>query len=132
MSFKSRNEYDLTTAYYTYCALQRLMDRAKGDDRMVTTFFNSALKSILLVSTYICRWASVRGAIPQPIVVIGTVSAFLTAQPRYRLRTVLVALVAFRTVGELIHGYAYGDADGWEEDYVEEGKDPAKPRRPEP
>lgn len=102
---------------------QRLMGRTKGDDRMVTTFFNSALKSILLVSTYVCRWASVRGAIPQPIVVIGAASAFLSARPRFRLRALLIALVAFRSVGELIHGYAYGDADGWEDDYDDEDDD---------
>ena len=91
---------------------------------MVTTFFNSALRSCLLIATYVCRWASVRGAIPQPIVIMGVVASFLSARPRYRLRTVLVALVVLRTAGELIHGYAYGDTD-WEEDHDEEGEDHA-------
>lgn len=87
---------------------------------MVTTFVTSALQSLLLVSTYVCRWASVRGTIPQPVVVIGTVASFLSARPRYRLRTVVVALLALRTVGELLHGYAYGDED-W--DVAEEEED---------
>lgn len=85
---------------------------------MVTTFFNSVLQSILLVSTYVCRWASVRGTVPQPIVVIGVISSFLSARPGYRFRTVLVALLACRTAGELLHGYAYGN-----EDWGEEGDD---------
>ncbi len=80
----------------------------------MTTFFNSSLRALLLVATYICRWASVRGAIPQPIVVIGVISGLISARPGYRLRTVLIALISLRTVGELIHGYAYGDSD-WEE-----------------
>ena len=88
----------------------------------MTTFFNSSLRALLLVSTYICRWASVRGAIPQPIVVIGVISGFISARPGYRLRTVLIALVSLRTVGELIHGYAYGDSD-WEEGDEDEGEE---------
>jgi hypothetical protein len=62
----------------------------------------------------------VRGAIPQPIVVIGVISGFISARPGYRLRTVLIALISLRTVGELIHGYAYGDSD-WEEAGKDEG-----------
>lgn len=94
---------------------------------MMTTFLHTTLQSILLVSTYVFRWASVRGAVPQPIVVIGVAASFLSARPGYRLRTVLVALVALRTAGEVIHGYAYGDED-WEAGSSEEGEDPASTR----
>ena len=40
--------------------------------------------------------------------------SLISARPGYRLRTGLIALISLRTVGELIHGYAYGDSD-WEE-----------------
>lgn len=51
---------------------------------------------------------------PQPIVVMGVTSAFLCARPRKRLWAVSLSLIAMRTVGELIHGYVYGDED-WED-----------------
>lgn len=81
---------------------------------MLTTFFQSALKALLMVATYVCRWASVRGAVPQPIVVMGVTSALLCARPRKRIWTALLSLIAMRTIGELIHGYVYGDED-WED-----------------
>jgi hypothetical protein len=86
----------------------------RGTSPLLTNFFQSALKALLMVATYICRWASVRGAVPQPIVVMGVTSAFLCARPRKRLWAVSLALIAMRTIGELIHGYVYGD-ENWED-----------------
>lgn len=101
--------------YFVICAhaCQKFLDR-RGEYPMLTTFFQSALKALLMVATYICRWASVRGAVPQPIVVMGVTSAFLCARPGKRLWTVSLSLIAMRTIGELIHAYVYGDED-WED-----------------
>mmetsp|Transcript_900 Transcript_900/g.1284 ORF Transcript_900/g.1284 Transcript_900/m.1284 type:complete len:570 (-) Transcript_900:181-1890(-) len=81
----------------------------------VTTFFRMVLKSFFLLSSYTCRWASVRGALPQPFVVAGVAAAALSARPRQRLWTVALALVGMRTIGEMLHGYVYGD-EGWDDE----------------
>jgi hypothetical protein len=70
------------------------------------------VKSFMTIGGYLCRWASTQGALPQPIVVFGVGAAALVASPRQRLMTVVITLLLLRTVGELLHGYAYG-SDGW-------------------
>jgi hypothetical protein len=72
----------------------------------------------MLVSSYACRWASVRGAVPQPVVVVGVLSAAVCASRRRRLVAVTAALALFRTLGELAHGYVYGNG-GWDDDAEE-------------
>jgi hypothetical protein len=71
-----------------------------------------ALKSFMTVGGHLCRWASTQGALPQPVVVFGVGAAALVASPRKRLVTVVITLLLLRTVGELLHGYAYGSY-GW-------------------
>ena len=83
----------------------------------MTSFLKTILKTILLVSSYTCRWASVRGAVPQPVVVMGVGSAAICARPRRRLQVVVFTLLAIRTIGEFIHGYVNGNND-WDEDCV--------------
>jgi hypothetical protein len=98
-------------------ALERFMDQELGSKFLLVTFFRSVAKGILTLSSYTCRWASVKGALPQPIVVLGAITAALCARPRHRLSTVFLTLLAMRTVGELLHGYVN---NGWDEmDYSE-------------
>ena len=66
------------------------------------------------------KWASVRGSIPQPVVVVGVLSAGLSARPGRRLRSVIVALLALRMVGELLHGYIHDDVDFDDDDYFQQ------------
>ena len=72
------------------------------------------MKSLVVLASKACEWASVRGSIPQPIVVVGTTSCFLSARPGNRLLAFAISLVAFRIFGELVHEGLYGDED-WEE-----------------
>jgi hypothetical protein len=100
---------------------ERLLDHKSGS---LLNFFESVLRSFLPVASYLSRWATVRGAIPQPLVVFGLISAGICARPRRRLRTIAITLLALRTTGELVHGYVFGE-QGWEdeEDYEDEEVD---------
>lgn len=81
----------------------------------MTSFLNTILKCGMLVAGHTFRWASVRGALPQPIVVLGVSSAAVCARPKRRLMVVIFTLLTMRTVGELIHGYTHGHSD-WDEE----------------
>jgi hypothetical protein len=77
----------------------------------------SAFKASVSSASYLCEWASVRGALPQPLVVFSVITAALSTRARQgRLTTVIVTLLALRTLGEVIHGYQFGDEDGWDDD----------------
>jgi hypothetical protein len=93
----------------------KLLDQDSGS---VLNMIKSVSSALLLVTSYLCRWASVRGALPQPIVVLGLGAAALCAPPRRRFRALMIALVLLRTGGELVHGYLNGD-DGWEAEEAE-------------
>jgi len=91
------------------------------DSKALDTFLNRDSSSMLHVmratgrtslslSGYLCRWASVRGALPQSVVVVGVAAAALSG--RRPLRAAALALLLFRTFGEVVHGYVYGD-NGW-------------------
>jgi hypothetical protein len=81
--------------------------------------FRVILRSFLTVASYLCRWASTQGALPQPVVVFGVSSAVLCARPHRRLMVAGIALLMLRTVGEVLHGYVHG-TDGWENDFDSE------------
>ena len=69
------------------------------------------LGSLALVAGRISQWASVRGSVPQPVIVVVLMSALLSARPGRRWQTILFATLALRMVGELLHGYMYDDLD---------------------
>jgi hypothetical protein len=73
------------------------------------------LQYFLVFASYLCRWASTQGAIPQPVVVLGVGSSMLCARPHRRLFTAGITLLLIRTFGEVLHGYVYGSG-GWEND----------------
>mmetsp|Transcript_8980 Transcript_8980/g.24668 ORF Transcript_8980/g.24668 Transcript_8980/m.24668 type:complete len:268 (-) Transcript_8980:51-854(-) len=72
------------------------------------------LRSSSLLAGGVCRWASVRGSLPQPVVVVGAVSAVLSSRPGSRLRNLFLTLLVIRAAGELLHGYMYDDTDFWD------------------
>ncbi|GAX14825.1 hypothetical protein FisN_29Lh031 [Fistulifera solaris] len=86
----------------------------RGGDGSLVTIFRTVLQTTFVLASYGFRWASVRGAIPQPVVVLGVSAAGLCVR-QHRIRSMLLALILFRTVGELVHGGLYGQ-DGWEDD----------------
>ena len=69
------------------------------------------------------RWASVRGSIPQPVVVVAAISAGLSARPGRRLRTIVMALLAMRMLGEFVHGYIYEDDDDDDDTFDQDDDD---------
>jgi hypothetical protein len=82
------------------------------------SIFRFALQNFLIIASYLCRWASTQGALPQPVVVLGVGSAMLCARPHRRLFSAGIALLILRTVGEVLHGYVYGNS-GWDDEYDE-------------
>ncbi len=85
----------------------------RGQEGSLVAIFRTAAQTTLVMASYVCRWASVRGAIPQPLVVLGVSSAGLCVR-HHRFRAILLALILIRTLGELVHGSLYGQ-DGWED-----------------
>ena len=91
-----------------------------GDSNgLLLNIFRASLHSTALFLRYVCQWATVRGALPQPVVVVGVVAAGLSARPGRRLRAVIIALLALRTIGEIVHGSMFGD-EGFEDDSIDE------------
>ncbi len=78
--------------------------------KVLRTLFRSAS----LVAGGVCRWASVRGSLPQPIVVVGVAAAALSSRAGSRVRNVVLVLLTIRAAGELLHGYMYEDTDFWD------------------
>jgi hypothetical protein len=90
----------------------------------MTNMLSSVVKGGLLVASYLFRWASVKGTIPQPVVVLAVASVTASARPGQRVRMVAFTLLALRTFGELIHGYIYGNQnwdDANEYEFAREG-----------
>lgn len=92
-----------------------LYDKIFSSNGSILNLFSTFFKSVAIISSYLCRWASCRGALPQPIVVVGMSTAAICARPRYRFKIVVLTLIIMRAMGELLHGYVYG-SDGWEDD----------------
>ena len=81
----------------------------------MTLLFQSTFKSSLAILSYICRWASCRGALPQPLVVFVLAASAVSAPRRKKLMTIGLTLVLIRTVSEALHGYVNGNSD-WEDE----------------
>jgi hypothetical protein len=100
-----------TTSHHYALFGKKLLER----DFSVNILLKTVFKSFIAILSYICRWASCRGALPQPIVVFVFVASALSAPKRKRVMTAFLALIATRTVAEAVHGYVYGN-DDWEDD----------------
>jgi hypothetical protein len=94
--------------------LERFFENNEVGTNVLTKLIGSLFKGGLLVASYLCRWASVRGAVPQPVVVMAVASTAVSARAGKRFNMVLVTLLVLRTLGELIHGYVRGDQD-WDD-----------------
>jgi len=62
-------------------------------------------KVVLLAASYLCRWTSVRGALPQPIVAFSIGTALVSS--RKRLRALVVTVLVLRAIGEFMQGSVY-------------------------
>lgn len=86
-----------------------------GRDQTVTSLFLYASRSALTAFGIMCRWAGVRGTIPQPIVVTSVIATILSSRGQ-RLPSLVLILLAIRLVGELVHGSFYGN-EFWDDEY---------------
>jgi hypothetical protein len=85
----------------------------------MTSVFYLAFKLFFLILSRLCRWASCRGTLPQPLVVFTLLSSIISAPRNKRIFMVGITIIAIRTLAEMVHGYKYSHFD-WEE---EEEKD---------
>ena len=76
-----------------------------------TTAFKLSFQYSIVFLSQVCRWASCRGSLPQPIVVFLLAASALSAPRRRRLLTVGITLIALRTIAEMLHGYIHDDWD---------------------
>jgi hypothetical protein len=84
-------------------------------DMSISLLLKSTFQTSLAILSYICHWASCRGSLPQPIIVFMLGASAVCAPRRRRLATMVVTLVAMRTLAEALHGYISGNED-WEND----------------
>ena len=89
-------------------------------NNVCTTLFKVSFQYTIAIFSQICRWASCRGSLPQPIVVFFLTASALSAPKRKRLMTVGITLIALRTLGEALHGYIRDDFQEDESDCEEE------------
>ncbi|KAL7522708.1 hypothetical protein ACHAWX_007386 [Stephanocyclus meneghinianus] len=101
-------------------SLEQLLLSPLGRERTLTSLLLYITRSSLAVFGKLCRWAGVRGTIPQPIVVV-TVSAVVLSSCRgqQRLLSLGLTLLAVRMMGEFIHGSVHGN-EFWDDQYDEE------------
>ena len=64
----------------------------------------------------LCRWAGVRGTIPQPIVVVTVCAVILSSYRQQKVLSLGLTLLAIRMLGEFIHGTAHGN-EFWDDEY---------------
>jgi hypothetical protein len=78
----------------------------------VLTLLRIVFRFSVMVASYLCRWASTGGAIPQPVVVVGVAAVGIATRPRRRLSMMAITLLFMRVAGEAVHGY---ENKGWED-----------------
>jgi len=104
---------------------QSMSGRSEFASGSVLLILRAALCSFFLVFGRLCGWASVQGALPQPVVVTGVAAAGLCAPAGRRIWAVAGTLLAMRATGELLHGYTLDDED-YDDDYYHEEEDDDK------
>jgi hypothetical protein len=72
-----------------------------------------SFKYSIAALSQVCRWASCRGSLPQPIVVFFLAASALSAPRRRKLMTVGITLIALRTLAEALNGFVHDDE--WED-----------------
>ena len=85
-----------------------------------TSLFRTTFQITLLGLSYLCRWASCRGSLPQPMVVLLLFASAVSAPKGRRFLTIAFTTIALRTTAELIHGLKYGPHDDWDDYYYDD------------
>eukprot|EP00980_Cylindrotheca_fusiformis_P024649 scaffold12194_cov129-Cylindrotheca_fusiformis.AAC.13 len=93
--------------------------RLGGGGASLLRLTQSVVQSCAMIAGSVGRWASVRGTVPQPVIMVGILSAILSARPGRRIQTAVLATLSLRMLGELLHGYMFDDLD-FEDDLTRE------------
>ena len=96
--------------------LEALLRSPLGRQNTVTSLVIFIARSSLSWFGSLCRWAGVRGTIPQPIVVTTVFAMGISSRRGYRTLSLGLSLLALRMVGEFLHGSLHGN-EFWEDDY---------------
>lgn len=99
--------------------LEALLRSPLGRQNTVTSLVIFIARSSLSWFGSLCRWAGVRGSIPQPIVVTTVFAMGISSRRGYRTLSLCLSLLALRMVGEFLHGSLHGN-EFWEDDYNKE------------
>ncbi len=99
--------------------LQAILRSPLGRKNTVTSLVAFIARYSLSWFGSLCRWAGVRGTIPQPIVVTAVFAMGISSRRGYRGLSVCLSLLALRMVGEFIHGSLHGN-EFWEDEYSKE------------
>ena len=95
---------------------KQLLQSPFGRDHTVTSLFLYVARSVLSTFALLCRWAGVRGTIPQPIVVATVFALVVSSRRGQKILALLLSLLALRMVGEFIHGSVHGN-EFWDDEY---------------
>ena len=99
--------------------LEAILRSPLGRQNTVTSLVLFIARSSLSWFGSLCRWAGVRGTIPQPIVVTAVFAMGVSSRREYRTLSVGLSLLALRMIGEFIHGSLHGN-EFWEDNYDEQ------------
>ena len=80
----------------------------------MTSLFLYITRSTIAAFSILCRWATVRGSIPQPIVVVLAFATLVSAR-KQRILALGLTLLGTRLVGEFIHGSLHGN-EFWDDE----------------
>ena len=101
--------------------MKQLLLSPFGRGHTVTSLFLYVTRSTLTAFGILCRWAGVRGTIPQPIVVMSVIAVIVSSRRGQRMMLLALTLLAMRLLGEFIHGSIHGN-EFWEDEYDSESQ----------
>jgi hypothetical protein len=101
---------------------QQLLLSPFGREHTVTSLFLYVSRSALTAFGILCRWAGVRGTIPQPIVVTSVIATILSSRGGQKVLSLMLILLAMRLVGEFLHGL-YSGNEFWDDEYDFQSRD---------
>ena len=96
--------------------MKQLLLSPFGRGHTVTSLFLYISRTTLTAFGVLCRWAGVRGTIPQPIVVMSVVAIIVSSRRGQRMMSLALTVLALRLVGEFIHGSLHGN-EFWDDEY---------------
>jgi len=103
-------------------SLEQLLLSPFGRHHTVTSLFLYISRSTLTSFSILCRFAGVRGTIPQPVVVLTAFAAVVSSRGGKRMLSLTLTLLAMRLVGEFLHGSLHGN-EFWDDEYDKEAHD---------